>query len=241
MIGLMVAAVLAMGLALVSEGIAQQTQELRIGLVLPFTGPAALLADEGFAGADIAREIINERGGALGKKVVFVKADAPDPAAGVNEVERLISREKLTAILGSYASSISLATTQAAERTASSTGSPGRPQTPSPSAASSTRSGSRPKFPSSGSAPPTTRPPRSRRRSARRRRRSKVAIVHEDSAFGTGGANAAEKKAKEHGFTVVAEGVVPADDGGPLAAYHQAKERAAGHRDRVRLRERRDP
>src|SRR4051812_31359346 len=116
MIRVMVAAVLAISLALVSDGTAQQPQELRIGLVLPFTGPAALLADEGFAGADIAREIINERGGALGKNVVFVKADAPDPAAGVNEVERLINREKLTAILGSYASSISLATTQAAEK-----------------------------------------------------------------------------------------------------------------------------
>ena len=27
--------------------------------------------------------------------------------------------------------------------------------------------------------------------------------MHEDSAFGTGGANAADKRAKEHGFTVV--------------------------------------
>ena len=40
MIRVMVAAVLAMSLALVANGSAQQAQELRIGLVLPFTGPA---------------------------------------------------------------------------------------------------------------------------------------------------------------------------------------------------------
>ena len=201
-IGLAVVAVLAASIGLVSTGTAQ-TQELRIGLVLPFTGPAALLADEGFAGADIAREIINERGGALGKKVVFVKADAPDPAAGVNEVERLINREKLTAILGSYASSISLATTQAAEKN-------GVFYWESWAAADTvTERGFKytfrvtPKVSFFGISAADYAATTIAKMLGASPKTLKIAIVHEDSAFGTGGANAAEKKAKEHGFTVV--------------------------------------
>lgn len=177
--------------------------ELKIGLVLPFTGPVALLGDEGFAGVDIAREIINERGGVLGKNVVFVKADAPDPASGVNEVERLINREKLTAIIGSYASGISLATTQAAEKNgvfyweswaaADQVTERGFKYTFRVTPKVSFFGFSAADYAARFIAPALKQPPKDLR----------VAIVHEDSSFGTGGANGAEKRAKEAGFTVV--------------------------------------
>lgn len=177
--------------------------ELKIGLVLPFTGPVALLGDEGFNGADVAREIANERGGVLGKNAVFVKADAPDPASGVNEVERLVNREGLKVIMGSYASSIALATTQAAEKN-------GAFYWESWAAADSvTERGFKytfrvtPKVSFFGFSAADYAASYIAKQLKAAPKDLKVAIVHEDSAFGTGGADAAAKKAREHGFQVV--------------------------------------
>jgi branched-chain amino acid transport system substrate-binding protein len=91
--------------------------EVRIGTIFPLTGPLALLGNESFEAADLAREMVNEKfGGVLGKKVVFIKADAPDATSGTNEANRLITQENLKVLIGTYASSISLAASAVAER-----------------------------------------------------------------------------------------------------------------------------
>lgn len=98
-----------------SVGIAAE-ETLRVGVILPFTGPLAKLGEDQFRGFELARVMINERGGIQGKKIEYVKADAPNPAAAISEAERLITREKVNIILGTYSSSLCYAASEVAEK-----------------------------------------------------------------------------------------------------------------------------
>lgn len=89
---------------------------IRVGTLYPLTGPLALFGNEEWRGAETARVVQNEKGGVLGKKIEYVKADAPDAKAATTEAERLITVEKLKVIVGSYSSSIAYASTAVAEK-----------------------------------------------------------------------------------------------------------------------------
>jgi branched-chain amino acid transport system substrate-binding protein len=88
----------------------------RIGTILPLTGPQAKNGIKNFDGIRIATDMVNDEGGVLGKRVVLVSADAPDPQAAASEANRLITHEKVTAIMGTQASSLSMAATVVAEK-----------------------------------------------------------------------------------------------------------------------------
>lgn len=88
----------------------------RIGAIFPVTGPMSKNGIKNFDGVKIATEMINAAGGVLGKKVVLVSADAPDPQAAASEANRLITNEKITAIIGTQSSSLSMAATVVAEK-----------------------------------------------------------------------------------------------------------------------------
>lgn len=102
--------------AVISPLSAVAADEIRIGTLFPLSGPMALLGNEAFQAAQVAREMINERGGVLGKQVEFATADAPDPTSANAEATRLIIREKVSVIAGSYSSALSLAASEVAER-----------------------------------------------------------------------------------------------------------------------------
>src|SRR3989337_2306509 len=68
-------------------------EDILLGAVYPFTGNLAVQGNAAFNGADIAREMLNEKGGVLGKQVVFEKVDAPNPTAATNETQRFISQK----------------------------------------------------------------------------------------------------------------------------------------------------
>jgi len=97
------------------DGIASAQDVIKVGALYPFSGGLALLGDESFRGFEIASEERNAAGGINGKKVQFVKGDAVDPNQAVGEARRLISVDKVSAIFGTYSSSLSLAATQVAE------------------------------------------------------------------------------------------------------------------------------
>jgi branched-chain amino acid transport system substrate-binding protein len=93
-----------------------QCQPLRIGALYPVSGALALLGDESWRGAEIARQMRNQKGGVAGKQVEFMKVDIPDGNAAKSEAERLINREGLKLLTGTYSSSLCLAASEVAAR-----------------------------------------------------------------------------------------------------------------------------
>jgi branched-chain amino acid transport system substrate-binding protein len=84
-----------------------QAENLRIGLIYDLTGPfAAGGSVASSVGAQIAIDLVNEKGGIGGKtKIVPVSADSQSKAdVAINEAERLISQEKIDIINGVYSS-----------------------------------------------------------------------------------------------------------------------------------------
>src|SRR6266567_5353905 len=85
-----------------------QAETLRIGLIYDLTGPFAAGGSVASSiGAQIAIDLVNEKGGIGGKyKIVPVAADSQSkPDVAINEAERLISQEKIDILNGVYASS----------------------------------------------------------------------------------------------------------------------------------------
>ena len=101
--------------ALVGRAAAQDS-EWRLGALFPLTGNLSVLGTEALAGAEVAVDIANERGGVLGRRVTLVKADVTSPANATNEARRLITREGLRFLTGTYGSSIALAIAAAANQ-----------------------------------------------------------------------------------------------------------------------------
>ena len=91
-------------------------EEIRIGAIYPRSGSLALLGEESWRGAEIARQERNEAGGILGRQIVFVNADAPNANAARSEAERLISQQGLRLLIGTYSSALSMAASEAAAR-----------------------------------------------------------------------------------------------------------------------------
>jgi branched-chain amino acid transport system substrate-binding protein len=91
-------------------------EPIKIGVLLPFTGPLAKNGIENWEAMQIARDMINERGGVNGRKIEYVQGDATTPNAAISETERLISKEGVKITTGSFASPIAIAVSQAAER-----------------------------------------------------------------------------------------------------------------------------
>ncbi len=94
-----------------------QSEEIKIGLVGSLTGGQASFGQSTQKGAEFAVNEINNGGGVAGKKLKLLSLDdqgKPEEAATV--VTRLISQDKVTAILGEVASSISLAMAPIAQK-----------------------------------------------------------------------------------------------------------------------------
>jgi branched-chain amino acid transport system substrate-binding protein len=84
-----------------------QEGPIRIGVIYDLSGPFAAAGSVACAiGAQIAIDLVNERGGVAGKyKVEPINADSQSKAdAAINEVERLINQEKVEIVLGVYSS-----------------------------------------------------------------------------------------------------------------------------------------
>ncbi|MCF8035158.1 MAG: ABC transporter substrate-binding protein [Desulfarculaceae bacterium] len=100
---------LVVSLVAVPLGSAMAAGEIKLGTIFSRTGSLANLGLDSWRGAELARIVQNQKGGLLGKKIVFINGDAPNPKAAVSETERLATVEKVPIILGSFSSSISLA------------------------------------------------------------------------------------------------------------------------------------
>ncbi|MGH7267652.1 MAG: ABC transporter substrate-binding protein [Candidatus Rokuibacteriota bacterium] len=113
-----VLAVVALALVGALGSNAQQLQgEYKLGVLEPLTGPLAFEGKRHLEGYEIMRDLINERfGGVMGKKLVLVSGDAVDPTAAASEATRLITREGVKILTGTYSSTLCGAASEAAAR-----------------------------------------------------------------------------------------------------------------------------
>lgn len=108
------------GSTLSSNNGGEKVESVRVGMLLPLTGPVAPLGLMSKSACEIALEEINSAGGIKsmgGAKLEFVYADSQgQPQIGVSETERLITVEKVDLMNGAYQSGVTLPATEVAER-----------------------------------------------------------------------------------------------------------------------------
>lgn len=107
----------AMGATVAAPAIvrAQSSEPLKIGGMLPFSGPASIEGRQIVQGLRFAVAEWNEKGGVLGRKLeLIVEDDESNSTKGVTAVRRLIEREKVPFIVGTYASAVAIAASKVA-------------------------------------------------------------------------------------------------------------------------------
>src|SRR6058998_1171136 len=93
--------------ALVSPAVQAQGQTIKIGVLFDHSGPFSAAGSLNcWRGAKMMIDLINERGGVLGKyKIVQVDGDSQSKAeVAINEAERLLNVEKVDILAGVYSS-----------------------------------------------------------------------------------------------------------------------------------------
>jgi len=84
--------------------------ELRLGVILPATGDLASIGQPMVKSIDMLVETVNDCGGVLGKPInLFKEDDRTQPPAGAEAARKLISVDRVGAIVGAFASSVSSA------------------------------------------------------------------------------------------------------------------------------------
>jgi len=109
------AAMAASAAALAAAGRARAAEPLKIGAVNPYSGGMALYGDEVTRCYELAAKQLNDaKGGLLGRKVEIVRGNATSAQEGIAAVEQLVGRDGVEGLIGTYASSISNAASEAA-------------------------------------------------------------------------------------------------------------------------------
>ena len=115
-LGLCGVGLMAAGLIYGGPVMAQDT--IKIGAVLPLSKAAfAQAGEEQRRGLLMALEEINQAGGVLGKKVeLIIEDDTGEPSVGIAACEKLLTRDKVVALIGGYSSTITYAQLNAIQR-----------------------------------------------------------------------------------------------------------------------------
>jgi branched-chain amino acid transport system substrate-binding protein len=108
---LLAAGVLAASVPAVAQG------PIRIGASLSLTGTYAQPGRYQHEGYKLCEKELNAKGGLLGRKIEFVVYDdKSDPATGVRLYEKLITEDKVDAVMGPYSSAITEAVANVTEK-----------------------------------------------------------------------------------------------------------------------------
>ena len=110
---------LAVALALAVGGVVPATAQgpIRIGASLSLTGTYAKLGKNQHEGYQLCEKDLNAKGGLLGRKVQFVVYDDQSlPATAVRLYEKLITEDKVDAIMGPYSSPVTEASVNVTEK-----------------------------------------------------------------------------------------------------------------------------
>jgi branched-chain amino acid transport system substrate-binding protein len=112
-------AALAVALALAVGGVMPATAQgpIRIGASLSLTGTYAKLGKNQHEGYQLCEKDLNAKGGLLGRRVQFVVYDDQSmPATAVRLYEKLITEDKVDAIMGPYSSPVTEAAVNVTEK-----------------------------------------------------------------------------------------------------------------------------
>jgi branched-chain amino acid transport system substrate-binding protein len=113
----LIAAVVATGLSLGADSRAWAQPPLRIGVSISQTGTYAAIGQNQLRGHRLCVKHANEKGGVLGRLIeLLVEDDQSHAPTAVAIYERLITQDKVDAILGPYASAIVDAVADVAEK-----------------------------------------------------------------------------------------------------------------------------
>lgn len=94
----------AIGAAVLLTG-AAHAEDLRIGASLPLTGNFSVAGQKHQQGYEHCVNLINERGGILGRQVDLIVSDnRSDPATAINQYERFINVNGVEAVFGTFSS-----------------------------------------------------------------------------------------------------------------------------------------
>jgi branched-chain amino acid transport system substrate-binding protein len=97
--------------------VAQTPDVIRFGHLTPRTGFLGPLGEYAVMAADLAVEELNAAGGVLGRKLEILKEDSVNPQTASTKAERMVERDKVTAIIGEISSAACLTIAQVAQRT----------------------------------------------------------------------------------------------------------------------------
>ncbi|MCV9938356.1 ABC transporter substrate-binding protein [Boseaceae bacterium BT-24-1] len=87
-----------------------QDGDIKVGALMPLSGAGGSFGQEMLTSAKVALEEINAAGGPLGRKIALVvENDETSPEAAVRGARKLVDVDKISAIVGTWASSVTLA------------------------------------------------------------------------------------------------------------------------------------
>ncbi|WP_108663579.1 amino acid ABC transporter substrate-binding protein [Acuticoccus kandeliae] len=91
--------------AFLITGAAQAQDTIKIGASLPLTGNFSIAGQKHRQGYQLCVDLINDRGGVLGKKIDLIVSDnRSDPATAINQYERFINVDGVDAVYGTFSS-----------------------------------------------------------------------------------------------------------------------------------------
>ena len=94
-----------------------EAQTIKIGAMYALSGDKAAIGNNIMRGVDFAVEMINAQGGVNGRKIEIVRGDTQgDPKVGRSVAERLVTQDKVNAILGCHQSTITQIAAQVCEQ-----------------------------------------------------------------------------------------------------------------------------
>ena len=97
--------------------VAKAADPIKVGVIDPMTGGGSFFGDMLVKGIRLAMEEINSAGGLLGRKIeIIVEDDRSLPTEGVSAAQKLINRDSVVAILGTFNSAVSLAVADLSRR-----------------------------------------------------------------------------------------------------------------------------
>ncbi len=105
-------------LAALAASHAWSAEPVKVGILVPLSGPTAQFGINIRNGVELALEDMKQSGALkpLGADVKLVYADVPAPNAAAAATQRLISQDGVVGIIGSFVSSITLAASEVTER-----------------------------------------------------------------------------------------------------------------------------